>query len=182
MRMLRRIPPLFVKAASLLLTGLFVLFAVLAGGGTPPSPQAIAAAVSDAADHLDRAQTNIRSAVEDTEALAVIASNVESQLETSKQLLETQLEIEQSSKKGLELSRDLAESLAGVGDAIGGLEDELLALSVDSGRVTESSEAIELAASDLDAKLDSLIARFGVVTRESRELNRKARGFEELRP
>lgn len=182
MKILSRVPGSFLKGASLLVTGIFVSLAVIAGGGTPPSPQAIASAASDASDNLDRAQANVRSAVSDTEALATIARNVESQLQTSEELLETQLEIEQTSKEGLGLSRQLADSLAGVGAAIEGLERRLRRLSRDSDEVTESSASIRDAAVDLDDRLDRLIGRFRVVTRESRELNRKARGFEEVRP
>ena len=97
-------------------------------------------------------------------------------------MLDTQLDIEESSKEGLGLSRDLAGSIGKVSGALQDLESKLRALSEDSAEVTESSESIEAAARDLDSRLDTLIGRFEVVTRESRELNRKARGFERLRP
>jgi methyl-accepting chemotaxis protein len=179
---LERVPALVYKGLSLLLTGLFLMLAVAVGGGTPPSPGAIASAASEAADNLERAQANIRAAAEDTEVLASIAEDVDSQLQSSRRMLETQLDIEQSSKEGLAISRDLAGSIEDVAKALQGLEGKLRALSEDSAEVTGSSESIELAARNLDSRLDVLIDRFKVVTRESRELNRKARGLEGLRP
>jgi chromosome segregation ATPase len=179
---LRQVPPLFYKGLSLGLTGLFVALAIAVGGGTPPSPGAIASAASEAADNLDRAQANVRAAAGDTEVLAGIARDVESQLQSSRDMLETQLEIEESSREGLGLSRDLAAAISEVDDELQGLEEALGALSRDSAEVTESSESIESAAESLDPRLDALIGRFEVVSRESRELNRKARGFEEVRP
>ena len=182
MNWLRNLPPALLKGLSLLATALFVALAIVVGGGTPPSPQTIAETASDAADNLARAQENVRAAARDTEVLAGIAEDVETQLEASRTMLETQLEIEQSSREGLGLSRDLVDAIATVDSALEGLVEKQQSLAAESSAVTTSSESIEDAASDLDDRLDALMERFSVVTRESRELNRKARGFEEARP
>ena len=170
------------KAASGLATLALVVAAVGVGAGKPLSPARIANLTSEAADNLRIAVSNTEDAVRATEALATIEKNVQSQLATSRRLLETQLGIEESSKAGLDISRGVADRIGAVAGALEGLVGRLRDVGSLSSSVTGSAEAGEAAAEDLEAALDHLIARYEVAVRESRELNKKARAFEQVRP
>ena len=152
------------------------------GAGVPLSPARIAKVTGDATDNLEVAQANIEEAVESTEALAEIERNVSSQLQTSRRLLETQLGIEESSTSGLDLSRRLVGRIGDVGDELRHLVGRLQDVSTASSSVSSSAEAGETAADSLEETLDHLISRYEVAVRESRELNKKARAFERVRP
>ena len=170
------------KTASALVTVALVVAAVGVGAGKPLSPARIAKLTSDAADNLRIAESNTEDAVRATEALATIEKNVQSQLATSRRLLETQLGIEESSTEGLAISRGVGDRIGAVASALEGLVGRLRDVGALSSSVTGSAEAGEAAAIDLEAALDRLISRYEVAVRESRELNKKARAFEQVRP
>jgi methyl-accepting chemotaxis protein len=151
------------------------------GGGVPPSPAHLARAAGDAADNTSRARSNTASAVESTEALATIARNVYRQLQASRRMLTTQLEIERSSRAGLRHARTLVDRIARIRTAIKDLAARLADVAELSEDATATSETSARAADLLATKLRRLDARFDIVTRESRELNRKARGYRRLR-
>jgi methyl-accepting chemotaxis protein len=171
-----------VKLTSVALTLGFLGAAVAIGAGAPLSPARIASVATEATDNLAIAQRNISEASEDTEALATIEENVQSQLDTSRRLLDTQLGIEESSTEGVQLSRTLAGRIGDVGSALGELVDRLRGVASVSGEITSSAEAADAAANELESTLDELIDRYEVAVDESRKLNRKARAFEELKP
>ena len=170
------------KVVSVALTIAFGAGAIAIGAGAPLSPGRIAKVTGDATRNLEEAQRNIRGAVESTEALARIERNVSSQLETSRRLLATQLGIEDSSKRGVELSRKLVGHIADVGGELDALVDRLERVASLSRDVSAQAEASDAAAVSLEETLDHLIERYRVAVRESRELNKKARAFEEIRP
>lgn len=174
--------PIAVKLASALVTVGFMSGAVAIGAGAPLSPARIVRAANQATENLAVAQQNLGEAAEDTEALATIEENVQSQLNTSRRLLDVQLGIEETSKQGVELSRTLVGRIARVGNELGGLVDRLRGVASVSGEITSSAEAAETAADELESTLDELIDRYEVAVKESRKLNRKARAFAELKP
>ena len=174
--------PTAVKLASAVTTVALLCGAVAIGAGAPLSPARIARVANQATENLAVAQRNISEAAEDTEALATIEKNVQSQLNTSRRLLDIQLGIEETSKQGVQLSGNLVDRIAGVGDALGKLVDRLQGVASVSGEITSSAEAAETAANELESTLDKLIDRYGVAVKESRKLNRKARAFAELKP
>lgn len=174
--------PIAVKLASAVVTVGFMSGAVAIGAGAPLSPARIARVANQATENLAVAQQNLGEAAEDTEALATIEENVQSQLNTSRRLLDVQLGIEETSKQGVELSRTLVGRIARVGNELGGLVDRLRGVASVSGEITSSAEAAETAADELESTLDELIDRYEVAVKESRKLNRKARAFAELKP
>jgi methyl-accepting chemotaxis protein len=169
------------RIVSVVVTVGTVVGGIAIGGGVPPSPAHLARAAGDAADNTSTARANTVMAVESTEALATIARNVYRQLETSRRMLTTQLEIERSSRTGLRHAKTLVDRIARIRTAIQDLAARLADVAALSQDATASAEASERAADDLAATLRHLGARFDVVTRESRELNRKARGYRKLR-
>jgi hypothetical protein len=154
--------------------------AVAIGGGALPRPDRLASLASEASRNTREAARNIGRAVEDTEALAVIAGNVSSQLRTSERLLETQLQIERSSRAGAVRSRALTDDI----DRIQRILDRLRVRLVDTSQLAESTTSIAessaASADELERTLDSLQRRFDTLVKESRELNRKAHGYREL--
>ncbi len=170
------------RFACALLTAGLLAGAVAVGGGAPLSPASIARAAREAAENLDRAEANTERAAENTEAFAEINRNVGRQVATARRLLGTQLEIERTSRRGAGLSRELLARLAGLGSTLREVEGSLRSVAQLSGRVTATAQTSERAAAGLDAALDALQARFHVALRESRELNRKARAFDEAKP
>lgn len=174
--------PIAVKLASAVVTVGFMSGAVAIGAGAPLSPARIARVANQATENLAVAQQNLGEAAEDTEALATIEENVQSQLNTSRRLLDVQLGIEETSKQGVELSRTLVGRIARVGNELGGLVDRLRGVASVSGEITSSAEAAETAADELESTLDELIDRYEVAVKESRKFNRKARAFAELKP
>lgn len=155
--------------------------AVAIGGGVPLSPAAIARGTGTAADNVERAVANTRDAVKSTDALRRIANAVDEQVAASHRLLEIQLEIEQSSRAGGRESVALARSVAAIQRSLRRLRARLAALSTASAEAGDNSENAASAAGDLSAALSELEDRFDVVVKQSRRLDRKARGYRELR-
>lgn len=156
--------------------------ALAIGGGTPLSPRQIADNTRAAADNAARAARNTGLMVSDSESLATIAANARSQYQTSKRLLDTQLAMERSSRSGAVRSRALHDRLRRIGDELTTLLARLRSLSEYSDDTTASTSDATVAASSLDAAVGRLAARFEQVVRESRELNRKARGYDRVSP
>ena len=171
-----------VKLGSVVVTLALAGGAIAIGAGAPVSPARIAKVAGDATRNLAEAQVNIKEAVGSTEALARIERNVSSQLATSRRLLETQLDIERSSESGVDVSRRLVGRIEDVGDEVRSLVDRLRDVAGSSEDLSATARSSESAASELEATLDRLMERYEVAVRESRELNKKARAYEQVRP
>ena len=155
--------------------------AVAIGGGHPISPARIAATTSEAARNAARAQENTQRAAESTRALVTIAENVESQVRSSRRLLETQLELEENARVGAERSGDLQAGIDGIRGALMSLRDDIAALTSLSERTVSHGEDAAAAGAEIEARLSALEQRFQQVIEQSRRLNRKARGYQEAR-
>ena len=103
------------------------------------------------------------------------------QLETSERLLATQLRIERASRAGAERSEALTDDIDRIRRVLDSLEVRLVKTSELSESTTSVAESSSAAADELERTLDVLQARFDELVRESRELNRKAHGYSELR-
>lgn len=170
------------QAASVLLTVAFVAGGVAIGGGVPRSISDLAGKTSAAADNARVAAENTERAARDTEALASIAESVKSQLDSSRRMLDTQLKIEAATDENAQRSRALTGVIKEIRAALIDLETRLTRLSRAARATGGTAESTAAAAARLDATLAALSARFEVVVAESRELNRKARAYEELSP
>jgi hypothetical protein len=168
--------------ASWVLAVALAIGAVAIGGGTPLSPRQIADNTRAAADNAARAAHNTGLMVSDSESLATIAANARSQYQTSQRLLETQLAMESSSRSGADRSRALHDRLRRIGAELASLLVRLRSLSEYSDDTTANTSEATVAASSLDAAVGRLAERFEQVVRESRELNRKARGYDRVSP
>ncbi|MDQ3986776.1 MAG: hypothetical protein M3280_09800 [Actinomycetota bacterium] len=173
---------LSVKVVCALVAALMLAGAIAVGAGAPLSPGAIAQSARDAAANLDVAEKNIEGAVEDTEALAEISRSVQSQVQASRRLLQIQLRIERASRKGTDLSTSLTSNIRLLSKALARVEGRLRLVASQSDRVTTAASSSESAASVLKDTLNELGARFQVALKESRELNRKARAYDEIAP
>ncbi|MFP5299165.1 MAG: hypothetical protein ACLGHL_09285 [Actinomycetota bacterium] len=151
------------------------------GGGLPASPGSLLSSARSAADNVTIAAGNLRRAERDTRALIEIAENVRSQLESSQRLLETQLAIEEMSRGSLRRSQRLNEQIEAMHREIVRLGERLGSMSDLATRTGGQAEASATAAQRLQGALDRLRKRFEELIDESRELNRKARGYEEFR-
>lgn len=171
---------LHLKMFSATITVLLTLGALLIGGGSPLSPKEIADAASLAVDNSKVASANTAEAAESTRALADIARNVGIQLDLSKQLLDIQLGLEEHSKEGARRAEELERDIAAIAEELEDLERSALRLSEASGRAGRQVEVLAGSATSLDRALARLQRRFDEVVEQSRELNRKARGFEKL--
>jgi hypothetical protein len=169
------------KVVSAALSAVFIVGAVALGGGHPLSPAEIARNTRRAADNAARAAANTRRAAGDTRALATIANNVSSQLETSRKMLATQLRLEASSRRGATRSSEVRDGIRRLGELIAALERRLVRVTSVAEDTAARGEGAARAARDLERMLSLLGARFDEVVSESRELNRKARGFSRLR-
>jgi chromosome segregation ATPase len=169
------------KIASATITAVLALGAVLIGGGTPLSPKEIADATSTAARNSKVAAENTARAVEATRALEEIARNVRAQRGFSEQLLEVQLGLEASSRHGADSAVELEDEIVAIGQELAQLEAAVRRMSDASSDAEEQVDTLADSAIDLDGALAHLEARFEKVVKESRELARKARGFEKLR-
>jgi hypothetical protein len=172
---------LHLKIASATATAVLLAGAFIIGGGTPLSPAEIADATSAAADNSEVAARNTADAARDTRALADIADDVRSQLESSQRLLEVQLGLEESSRRGATRAAGLEREIASIGRELGELERAAASLSEASEDAGAQVGVLGGSATDLERALAALEERFDRVVGESRELNRKARGFAELR-
>ena len=168
------------KIASAVATALFLVGAFLIGGGTPLSPGEIADATSMAADNAKEAAENTARAERSTRALKDIAEDVQSQLESSEKLLEIQLGLEDSSRAGAERARLLERDIEAIGRELLALQRAAEGLSEASGDAGSQVEILAGSATDLENEIAALGRRFDEVVKESRELNRKARGFEKV--
>ena len=171
-----------IKLACSLVAALMLAGAIAVGAGAPLSPGAIARSARDAADNLDVAEGNTERAAEDTEALAEISRSVRSQVETSRRLLQIQLRIERASREGTDLSTSLTSRIRLLRKALGRVEARFRSVGSKSDRVTSAARTSESAATVLRDTLNVLGARFQVALKESRELNRKARAYDEVAP
>jgi methyl-accepting chemotaxis protein len=169
------------KIVSALVTAALLVGAVIVGGGVPLSPAAIARGTSLAADNVSEAVDNTRAAVQSTDALRRIADAVNDQVSASHRMLDIQLEIEDSSREGAKESGALENSVASIRRALQQFASDLTALSRLSERAGATTEAAAGSAGKLVDALDVLEAKFDVVVKESRKLDRKARGYRKLR-
>jgi DNA repair exonuclease SbcCD ATPase subunit len=169
------------KLASGAATFLLVTGAVTIGGGHPISPARIAVSTSAAVRNAHEAQENTSRAATSTRALATIARNVDSQVRSSRRLLEIQLQLERSSRRGAERSVDLQRGIEGVRRRLASLGQDISVLTALSRRTVTSGRASTNAANNIQDALEALERRFREVVRESKRLNEKARGFAELR-
>ena len=169
------------KIVSSILTVAFIAGAVAIGGGHPISPARIAATTSEAARNAAQAEENTARAAKSTRALATIAENVDSQVESSRRLLEIQLRLEKNARVGAERSRDLQNGIAGISRALASLRDDIAALTELSERTVSNGEEAATAGTSIEDRLSALQARFEEVIEQSRRLNRKARGYQEAR-
>lgn len=151
------------------------------GGGTPLSPAQIADATRQAAENSEAAAANTDRAARDTRALATIMENVQSQVDTSRLLVRTQLELQESSQRGAERSAELARGIEQVRKALTSLRVRLAGLVTISNGASATARESSDSASRLAGSLRRLRARFDEVVKQSRRLNRKARGYSKLR-
>ena len=172
-------PPL--KIVSALATVAFLAGAIAIGGGHPVSPARIAATTSEAARNAAEAERNTQEAAESTRALATIAENVASQVESSRRLLEIQLRLERSARDGAARSQDLQKGIDEIRRVLQSLRGKIATLTDLSGRTVASGQRAADAGDAIEARLRVLEARFEEVIKQSRRLNRKARGYDEAR-
>jgi hypothetical protein len=161
-------------------TTVAVVAGLAIGGGLPPPPATLAREARAAQRNAAIAARNIARAESDTQALTTIAENVVRQVAASRRLLETQLEIEDASRSSARSTGLVRRRIGSLHDAIRSLGDRLEALSGDTEETGDQAGAAAGAARRLEATLRNLRARFDRLIEESRELNRKARGFQEL--
>ena len=169
------------KIASGVVTALLVAGAIVIGGGHPVSPARIARTTSEAAANAAQAERNTNRAAESTRALVTIAENVESQVRSSRRLLEIQLRLEKSARDGTERSRDLQKGIEEIRRALVGLRSDIAALTELSARTVSSGQAAAGAGDAIEARLRVLENHFEEVIKQSRRLNRKARGYDRAR-
>lgn len=172
---------LHLKLASAVATGVLTLGAVVIGGGTPLSPGEIADAAQAAARNSETAAENAVRTERSTRAVADIAQNVRSQLDSSERLLEIQLALEASSRQGADRAVSLERDIEAIGDGLRVLQRAAEALSGASRAAGRQVVTLADSATDLERQLAELGQRFDSVVEESRELNRKARGFDQIR-
>jgi chromosome segregation ATPase len=172
---------LALRIGSIVVTLALIVVAGAIGAGVPIAPARIADATTDAAHNVAIAEGNTEKAVQETEDLAQISKNVRKQLETSRRMLSTQLEIERATGKAAASSQDLNDALTEVGNALGGVESQLSDLLSLAHRSAATVDATVSSATDLQEVIALLQARFQQVTEQSRELNRKARSYAEAK-
>jgi hypothetical protein len=169
------------KVLSIAISLAAIAGAVVVSDRAPLTPAHLVRTTRDARINLDRAEENTDETVESTEGFALIAHNVRSQVQSSETLLRIQRGLERSSVETAATSIELRKALAGLArdfsraaaplDRVNRLAQETAAAGVASAGAAER----------LFGALLGLRARFDKVLKESRELNRKARGFAELR-
>jgi dsDNA-specific endonuclease/ATPase MutS2 len=169
------------RVAGIAVTAACLVGALVIGGGVPPSPARIATAARGAARNAGEAARNTEETVRRTRALAAIARNVHSQLQTSRRMLRTQALIETASRAASERAHELARRIGEIDRAVSQLASELRGLQAASDASGETSEHNARAAEELTQRLAELQRLFDRVTEESRELNRKARAYARAR-
>jgi hypothetical protein len=175
-RLVKSLKLLSIAATIALLAG-----AVAMGGGHPLSPGRLASLAGKARAHTTTARANTSKAVRDTSALAAISNHVESQVATSRRMLETQREIHDTARRSVANARVLAVAIKSVQTRLSGLERELDRVSGLSARSTGSAEASATSSIRLRRLLNDLEDQFHNVVLQSRKLNRKARAFARIR-
>ena len=169
------------KIVSVGITVALGIGAVLIGGGTPLSPAKIADATRRAADNSKAAAVNTDRAARDTRALATIMDNVRSQVDASKRLLSIQTRLHESSRMGAARSKEIASGIGAIERSLDKLGAKLRGLTTFSRRAAAYARRSSGAADSLASTLKSLRLRFDEVVKQSRRLNRKARGYSEVR-
>jgi hypothetical protein len=167
--------------AGIALTVALLAGAVVIGGGIPLTPAEIARNTRRAADNASTAVDNTHSAVVRTRALERVAAAVRAQVDASHRLLEIQLGIEDSTRRGAGRTTRLEQELAAVGASLDRLGEGLAGVRDLSARAARASETSVTVAAELDRRIDVLKVKFDRVVRESRRLDRKARGYRKLR-
>lgn len=169
------------RMLSIAVTVLGLAGGLVVGGGLPPSPATLAREAGQAADNARIAQDNLAKAERDTRALAEIARHVLEQVEASRRLLATQLDIEASSRSSAALSEQLEDNIASIHRSIRRVAVRLTSLSRAAATSGAQAEGSADAAARLEARLTDLKRLFDELIEQSRELDRKARGYEQLR-
>jgi hypothetical protein len=131
--------------------------------------------------NLDRAEHNTDLTVESTEGFALIAHNVRSQVHSSETLLRIQRGLEESSVDTAGTSIELRKALQALAREFSRTAAPLTRVNDLAEQTAAAGVASAGSAERLFGALLGLRARFDKVVKESRELNRKARGFAELR-
>ncbi len=169
------------KIASAVATTALAGTAIVIGGGHPVSPAQIARTTSEAARNAEEAERNTSRAAESTRALVTIAENVASQVQSSRRLLEIQLRLERSAREGAARSEDLHAGIDDIRRALLSVRADIRSLTDLSGNTVTSAERSAAAGTMIEGRLRALEARFKEVIKQSRRLNRKARGYDEAR-
>ena len=169
------------KIASGAATVVCLVGAIAIGGGHPVSPARIAATTSEAASNAAEAERNTERAADSTRAILTIAQNVQSQLRSSRRLLQIQLRLEDNARVGSERSRDLQAGIEDIRTALVALRGDIAALTALSERTVSSGEDAAAAGTAIENRLDALRERFDEVIEQSKRLNRKARGYDRAR-
>jgi hypothetical protein len=170
-----------IKIGSAVLSVALLGAAVAIGGRAPLSPAKVADALQSAARNVTEAEANTAAAARSTRALATIARNVDSQVQSSRRMLGIQLRLERSSRRGASRAADLGRGIDGITDALLRVRRHLETLAGLSSTTVAAGERSAAAGDDVDSSLATLRALFQEVIHESRELNRKARGYQRLR-
>ena len=168
----------FLKVVSVLATGAFLFGAIAVGGEKPLSPAILADRTAEARGNLAEAVDNTERTEQRTAAFGAIARNVKRQLDSSRRLLAIQLELEESSRAGLTTSGVVKKRLNSLADTLDALRGLIEGVGGLSGRLESVAGSTVSGAATLTERLDALQASFRQVIEESRELNRKARGYE----
>jgi hypothetical protein len=166
------------KALSLLVTAVLLAGAVTVGGEKPLAPSEITRRTVAARRDLGEAVENTEITVRRTAAFSAIAENVKRQLEASQRLLDIQLELERSSRRGLTTSDEIERRLRDITNSLEGLRDRIAGLGGTSERLESVTSMTLTGATGLTRELAVLTTRFRAVIRESKRLNRKAKAFE----
>ena len=169
------------KIVSIGITVALGIGAIFIGGGTPLTPGKVAEATRRAADNSNAAAANTDRAARDTRALATIMHNVQSQVDASKRLLSIQTRLHDSSRMGAARSKEIASGIEAIQTSLAKLGAKLRGLTTFSRRAAAYARRSSGAADSLASTLKSLRQRFDSVVKQSRRLNRKARGYSELR-
>lgn len=177
-----RIPlTLPVKIASVVATVALAGGAIAIGGGNPLSPGRIAGSTQRAAANVAEAERNTSRAAESTRSLVTIADNVRRQANSSRKLLEIQLRLEESSREGAARAGDLQAGIADATSELRSLKKAIARIAGASKATVDAGLAAAAAGESIGSALRTLQDRFDEVTEQSRRLNRKARGFAELK-
>jgi hypothetical protein len=155
--------------------------AVIVSDEAPLPPAKLLRSTRDARQNLERAEANTEESAENTEGFALIAANVRSQVNSSETLLRIQRGLEQSSVESGRTAFELRKALAALARGFRRASSPLGRINELAERTSATGATSVRAAEGLMRELFGLRLRFDKVVKESRELNRKARGYAELR-